>query len=103
MRTKTLDELIEEQEIEPLTVQELAVVCAQWPKDHDPDELLAWILRTCQERRHPNIIGGKWMLWAAAIVVGSILLAGLAILLMASFPSARSSAGLLVGGLVFFN
>ena len=35
----------------------------------------------------PNIVGGRRMTWTAAIVLACILLAGLAIILLASNPS----------------
>lgn len=49
----------------------------------------------------PNIIGGQRTIWTAAIVLGCILLYGLAILSVLLSPSSEASAGSLVGASCF--
>ena len=74
-RTKTLDELMAEQGIEPVTVQELAMICASWPEDHDPEKMLAFILTNRRRYDCSPVHGGRRMIWTAAIVLGSMVIA----------------------------
>lgn len=93
LQTKTLDELIAEQGVAPVTVQELAVICASWPEDHDPDKMLDFILKNRRRYYQPPVIGGsRTQIWSGVIVCACILLYGLAVILLASRSSGPASA-----------
>ena len=104
-RTKTLDELMEEQGVPPVTVEELAVICASWPEDHDPEKMLAFILENRRRHYRPQLLSTRRMFWTAAIVTACIVLAffviGWLLILRTSAPPNGVPAGSPVGASCF--